>query len=471
MLYFERRATLGVEMKIVTWNVNGSRARANVSCSRSSPKSHPTRSFCKKRKRRSCSCRHLCTGSARFRRISRDLAWKCRVFGSSHPAQEKSFFPKNVTDARPPFDFETRVVEAHSGDYRFRFHVLAERRKRFCREGRVHEGARRLSAKRFAGKKVIIAGDLNVARTPVDVHPSSAQFDAVIGQTRRRTRLLFEEFVARRKIRRRVARISPPTTTASLFVVAVLAQRARTQCRLATRLRSRESRTLAATAKESRIRRGIWVERPRASWSSRSHDHREPPSPLSRCRRRTLRQAWIGPRSTMPSLHPDVIARRRRGRRIHRRKSGLRRDARFVRLRPSMLAGTRSRRTSAGQDPLVVHARAHPPQCANRARVSCRRSREAEARISMIGQMPLAIDALSQRARWCRRSAPDHAGILTIRRCMRSRSRRNPPPSGLSDDESSPPPSPTNFPPHAANENKSSAAPGTLRWQRAKNRI
>jgi exodeoxyribonuclease-3 len=95
-------------------------------------------------------------------------------------------------DARPPFDFETRVIEAHAGDFVFVSMYLPNGGKDFpAKIGFMKALAE--YPKSFAGKKVIIAGDLNVARAPIDVHPSQRN-STTIGQTAEE-RLLFEEFL------------------------------------------------------------------------------------------------------------------------------------------------------------------------------------------------------------------------------------------------------------------------------------
>ena len=97
------------------------------------------------------------------------------------------------SDAHPEFDFETRVAEAHVDDWVFVSMYLPnggkdfEAKLKFMRSLAAYPSA-------FAGKKVIIAGDLNVARAPVDVHKSQRKPGA-IGQ-RPEERVLFEKFLS-----------------------------------------------------------------------------------------------------------------------------------------------------------------------------------------------------------------------------------------------------------------------------------
>jgi len=97
------------------------------------------------------------------------------------------------TDAHPDFDYETRVVEAHVEDWVFVSMYLPnggkdfEAKLKFMRSLAAYPHA-------FEGKKLVIAGDLNVARMPMDVHKSQRKPRA-IGQ-RPEERKLFEEFLS-----------------------------------------------------------------------------------------------------------------------------------------------------------------------------------------------------------------------------------------------------------------------------------
>jgi len=104
----------------------------------------------------------------------------------------KSVFAR-PTDAHPSFDFETRVVEAHTGDFVFVSMYLPNGGKDFqAKLGFL--GALATYPHTFAGKTLVVAGDLNVARTDLDVHESERKARA-IGQ-RPKERELFERFLA-----------------------------------------------------------------------------------------------------------------------------------------------------------------------------------------------------------------------------------------------------------------------------------
>ncbi len=99
--------------------------------------------------------------------------------------------------AHPSFDYETRVAEAHvswsGGDWLFVSMYLPNGGKDFDRKLQF---MRDLAAwpKTFEGKKVIIGGDMNVARADIDVHKSQRK-PGLIGQ-RADERELFEKFLA-----------------------------------------------------------------------------------------------------------------------------------------------------------------------------------------------------------------------------------------------------------------------------------
>jgi exodeoxyribonuclease-3 len=110
---------------------------------------------------------------------------------------KKSVFDR-PTDAHPPFDFETRVAEAHvttkdGEEFVFVSMYLPNGGKDFEAKLKFMRALATYPAT-FAGKKLIIAGDLNVARMPMDVHKTQRKPRA-IGQ-RTEERELFEKFLA-----------------------------------------------------------------------------------------------------------------------------------------------------------------------------------------------------------------------------------------------------------------------------------
>jgi exodeoxyribonuclease-3 len=105
---------------------------------------------------------------------------------------KKSVFSR-PTDAHPEFDFETRVAEAHVGDWVFVSMYLPNGGKDFEAKLKFMRALAGYPAT-FPGKNIIIAGDLNVARHDVDIHKSLRK-PGLIG-TRPEERELFEKFLA-----------------------------------------------------------------------------------------------------------------------------------------------------------------------------------------------------------------------------------------------------------------------------------
>jgi exodeoxyribonuclease-3 len=109
----------------------------------------------------------------------------------------KSVFER-PKDAHPPFDYETRVAEAHTTSkagepWAFVTMYLPNGGKDFDAKIKFMRALAAYPAT-FAGKKLLIAGDLNVARADIDVHRSQRK-PGLIGQ-RTEERELFEKFLA-----------------------------------------------------------------------------------------------------------------------------------------------------------------------------------------------------------------------------------------------------------------------------------
>jgi len=105
---------------------------------------------------------------------------------------KKSTFERPKS-AHPLFDYETRVAEAHVGDFVFVTMYLPNGGKDFDAKIRFMKALAEYPAA-FAGKTLIIAGDLNVAHTDMDVHKSQRKM-GLIGQ-RTDERALFDKLLA-----------------------------------------------------------------------------------------------------------------------------------------------------------------------------------------------------------------------------------------------------------------------------------
>ncbi|CAN5513122.1 exodeoxyribonuclease III [soil metagenome] len=105
----------------------------------------------------------------------------------------KSRFPEAPKKAHPRFDAETRVVEAHTEGAVFVSVYAPNGGKDYDAKIAFFE-AMADYAKAFGDKDVIIAGDINISRTDVDVH-KSLRVKESIGQ-RTEERILLEKVIA-----------------------------------------------------------------------------------------------------------------------------------------------------------------------------------------------------------------------------------------------------------------------------------
>ncbi len=104
----------------------------------------------------------------------------------------KERFPEKPRFAHPDFDMESRVVEAHAGGRVFVSMYVPNGGKDYAAK---IEFMKRLAGypKVLAGEEVVLCGDLNVARAPADVYKNQRN-EAMIGQ-RPDERSLFEELL------------------------------------------------------------------------------------------------------------------------------------------------------------------------------------------------------------------------------------------------------------------------------------
>lgn len=180
-------------MKIATWNVNGIRARAAQLCdwlARDRPDV-----FCLQELKATLDqippqCvlpeyHHYWHGRKGYSGVSlhvhRDLISAAPVF------------------THPPFDTESRIVQAEIGDLTVASVYVPNGGKDYPAKldflKAMTTWARRVAAD---GRHLVVCGDLNVARTEMDVHPKERKPNAV-GQ-RAEERALFEELLGDRLI-------------------------------------------------------------------------------------------------------------------------------------------------------------------------------------------------------------------------------------------------------------------------------
>ncbi len=95
----------------------------------------------------------------------------------------KATFTARPTYAHPEFDHETRIVTASAGDLLFASIYVPNGGKDLAAKVRFLDALDAFAARaQAAGEKIILCGDLNVAREPRDVHPSLRK-PLQIGQT------------------------------------------------------------------------------------------------------------------------------------------------------------------------------------------------------------------------------------------------------------------------------------------------
>jgi exodeoxyribonuclease-3 len=104
-------------------------------------------------------------------------------------------FPREPSFSHPSFDHETRIVTADVGDLLLASIYVPNGGKDFAAKMRFLEAMKEYAGTmRAAGRKIVLCGDMNVARTDRDVHPKERK-PGVIGQ-RPEERELFEGLLA-----------------------------------------------------------------------------------------------------------------------------------------------------------------------------------------------------------------------------------------------------------------------------------
>ena len=89
-------------------------------------------------------------------------------------------FPDKPQFEHPAFDYETRIVTAGMGDVTFVSIYVPNGGKDFAAKMDFLRGLRTYAAAmRDAGRRLILCGDMNVARTDQDVHPKERKPNAI----------------------------------------------------------------------------------------------------------------------------------------------------------------------------------------------------------------------------------------------------------------------------------------------------
>ena len=94
----------------------------------------------------------------------------------------KETFPERPQFAHPQFDYENRIVTATMGDLTVASIYVPNGGKDFPAKMRFLEAMEKFSGeRRAAGGRLVMCGDMNVARTDRDVHPKERK-PTIIGQ-------------------------------------------------------------------------------------------------------------------------------------------------------------------------------------------------------------------------------------------------------------------------------------------------
>lgn len=111
----------------------------------------------------------------------------------------KEFSPEQPRFLHPPFDFENRMVVAHIKDVAVASIYVPNGGKDFPAKMRFLEALDAYAdAAAAEGAPLVLCGDLNVARSPIDVHPKERN-PRLPGQ-RPEERALFERLLSRRLV-------------------------------------------------------------------------------------------------------------------------------------------------------------------------------------------------------------------------------------------------------------------------------
>ena len=161
-------------MKIGTWNVNGIRARASQLCEWLQ-RDAPDIVCLQELKATSAQIPAEC------KLENYHAYWHClKGYSGVSLHVRKDLFAFDPVFSHPPFDVESRIVQVEHGDLVIASVYVPNGGKdypgklRFVNQ--LIEWARRLHAE---GRQLILSGDINIARTEMDVHPKERKPNAV----------------------------------------------------------------------------------------------------------------------------------------------------------------------------------------------------------------------------------------------------------------------------------------------------
>jgi len=162
-------------MKIVTWNVNGIRAREAQ-----------LRELIAQERPEALCLQEVKATPAQVPALLLDPTsywsyWHCASAYSGVALHlRRDLAPERPTFLHPPFDHECRMVTAESGPLTFASVYVPNGGKDFAAKLRFLEALERWADEEHGrGRQLVLCGDLNVTRTEIDVHPKERKAGAI----------------------------------------------------------------------------------------------------------------------------------------------------------------------------------------------------------------------------------------------------------------------------------------------------
>lgn len=177
-------------MKIATWNVNGIRARAAQLCewlARDQPDIVCLQELKAQASQIPAECKFA----------DYHAYWHClKGYSGVSLHIRKDLFAVDPVFSHPPFDMESRIVQVELGDLVIASVYVPNGGKDYPAKLAFIKSLAEWSARLTAdGRQLVLCGDINIARTELDVHPKERKPNAV-GQ-RPEERVLFETLLGK----------------------------------------------------------------------------------------------------------------------------------------------------------------------------------------------------------------------------------------------------------------------------------
>jgi exodeoxyribonuclease-3 len=172
-------------VKIATWNVNGIRARATQLCEWLE-RHQPDIVCLQELKAQASQIPEQC------KLDDYHAYWHClKGYSGVSLHIRKGLFAVDPVFSHPPFDMESRIVQVEHGDLVIASVYVPNGGKDYPAKLAFMKHLAEWSARLIAdGRQLVLCGDINIARTEMDVHPKERKPNAV-GQ-RPEERALFE---------------------------------------------------------------------------------------------------------------------------------------------------------------------------------------------------------------------------------------------------------------------------------------